>query len=85
LASYADRNIASQNATSVLCSAPVRDGSNVVSYIGVIGGVLAVIAYLMRMTSRLPRFGGSLGWDDAVITVAMFEVIPLSVLSVVRK
>jgi hypothetical protein len=35
------------------------------------------------MTSRLPQFGGQLGWDDAVITVAMLEVIPLSVLSVV--
>lgn len=39
----------------------------------------------MRMTSRLPKFGGVLGWDDAVITLAVLEVIPLSVLSVVRK
>jgi hypothetical protein len=30
------------------------------------------------MVSRLPRFGGQLGWDDAVLTVAMLEVIPLS-------
>ena len=47
--------------------------------------MLAVVAYLLRMTSRLPRFGGSLGWDDAVITIAVLEVIPLSVLSVICK
>lgn len=82
-ATGADCNVASQNATKVLCSAPIRDESNVVSYSGVIGGVLAVVAYLLRMASRLPRFGGSLGWDDAVITLAILEVIPLSVLSVV--
>ena len=81
----ADSIQASQNATSVLCQKPIRDGRKVVSYSGVIGGVLAVVAYLIRMTSRLPRFGGQLGWDDAVITLAVLEVIPLSVLSVVRK
>jgi hypothetical protein len=83
--SFTYNNAASQNATKILCSAPVRDGSNVVSYSGVIGGALAVVAYLLRMTSRLPRFGGSLGWDDAVITIAVLEVIPLSALSVVCK
>lgn len=28
-------------------------------------------------------FGGTLGWDDAVITIAVLEVIPLTVLSVI--
>jgi len=55
-----------------------------VSYSGVIGGVLALLAYALRMVSRLPQFGGQFGWDDAVLTIAMLEVIPLSVLSVVR-
>lgn len=53
------------------------------SYTGVIGGLLALLAYILRMMSRLPQFGGQFGWDDAVITVAMLEVIPLSVLSVI--
>lgn len=73
----------SKNSTEVLCQAPIRDDSNTVSYIGVIGGVLALVAYVMRMVSRLPRFGGTLGWDDLVITIAMIEIIPLTVLSVV--
>jgi len=84
-ATHPDCAVASQNATKTLCSAPVRDESNVVSYSGVIGGALAVLAYILRMTSRLPRFGDSLGWDDAVITIAVLEVIPLLVLSVVCK
>lgn len=67
-----------------LCQAPVRDDSKSVSYSGAIGGVLAVIAYGLRMTSRLPQCGGSLGWDDLAMTIAVLEVIPLSVLSVVR-
>ena len=76
---------ASQNATQTLCKQPVRNESKTVSYSGVIGGVLALLAYTLRMVSRMPRFGGQLGWDDAVLTVAMLEVIPLSVLSVVCK
>lgn len=80
---HADFSSASQNATQTLCKQPVRNESKTVSYLGVVGGVLALLAYVLRMTSRLPQFGGQLGWDDAVITVAMLEVIPLSVLSVV--
>jgi hypothetical protein len=79
----ADYLSASQNATQTLCKQPVRNESKTVSYSGVIGGVLALLAYILRMVSRLPQFGGQFGWDDAVITVAMLEVIPLSVLSVV--
>lgn len=36
----------------------------------------------MRMISRLPRFGGQLGWDDLAITIAILEIIPLTVFSV---
>ena len=68
-----------------LCQAPIRDDTKAVSYAGVIGGVLAVTAYIFRMLSRLPRFGGSLGWDDLAMTIAVLEVIPLSILSVIRK
>jgi hypothetical protein len=81
--SNTDYPSASQNATQTLCKQPVRNESKTVSYSGVIGGVLALLAYILRMVSRLPQFGGQFGWDDAVITVAMLEVIPLSVLSVV--
>lgn len=35
------------------------------------------------MISRLPFFGGTFGWDDAFITIAVIEIIPLTVLSVI--
>lgn len=85
VANISDLGTGSKNATSTLCSAPIRDDTRAVSYAGVIGGVLALIAYIMRMVSRMPRFGGSLGWDDAVITIAMLEIIPLTVFSVIRE
>lgn len=81
----ADTVTATKNATETLCQQPVRDRTKAVSYPGVIGGVLALIAYLVRMVSRLPRFGSKPGWDDAVMTFAMMEVIALTVLSVVCK
>ncbi|TKA27618.1 hypothetical protein B0A50_04450 [Salinomyces thailandicus] len=71
------------NTTKALCSEPLRDETTTVSYVGAIGGVLALIAYILRMVARLPFFGGSVGLDDAVITFAVMEIIPLSVLSVV--
>lgn len=77
--------IATKNATDLLCSRPVRDDSKSVSYVGVAGGILAVIAYILRMISRLPTFGGQLGWDDALMTFAILEVIPLTVFSVICK
>lgn len=77
---------ATKNSTQTLCSAPVRDESHIVSHAGIAGGVLAVFAYILRMVSRLPYFGGNnLGWDDAIISIAVLEVIPLTVLSVIRE
>ncbi|GAB1732553.1 hypothetical protein NU195Hw_g5600t1 [Hortaea werneckii] len=75
--------LSTKNATDLLCSRPVRDDSKSVSYVGVAGGILAVIAYILRMISRLPTFGGQLGWDDALMTFAILEVIPLTVFSVI--
>ncbi|KAK5163811.1 uncharacterized protein LTR77_010485 [Saxophila tyrrhenica] len=76
-------SLTTKNTTETLCQRPIRDRTQTVSYTGAIGGVLAVLAYILRMISRTPWFGGSPGLDDVVMTVAVLEVIPLSVLSVV--
>lgn len=44
-----------------------------------------MMAYILRMVSRFPTFGGQLGWDDALMTFAILEVIPLTVFSVICK
>lgn len=37
------------------------------------------------MVSRMPCLGGGLGWDDLILTVAMLEVIAMTVLVKVCK
>ncbi|KAF2142053.1 GMC oxidoreductase [Aplosporella prunicola CBS 121167] len=77
------QQLTTKNATESLCDAPIRDNTKAVSYTGVIGGIIALVAYILRMVSRLPQFGGKVGWDDAVMTFAVLLVIPLTCLSVV--
>ncbi|KAK2804840.1 hypothetical protein FQN51_001482 [Onygenales sp. PD_10] len=66
------------------CKIPMRDRTKLVSYAGVIGGGLALIAFILRMMARLPFFnGGQFGMDDACMIVVMLFTIPFSALSVV--
>lgn len=76
----AEIQVASKNITQTLCEAPIRDKTASAYYPGITGGVLALFAYTLRMVSRMPCLGGGLGWDDAVLTVAMLEVIAMTVL-----
>lgn len=76
---------ATKNTTQTLCGAPIRDRTKAVSVSGIVGGIFALIAYILRMVSRLPQFGGTLGWDDAVMTFVVVLVAPLTCLSVVCK
>ncbi|KAJ9247285.1 hypothetical protein DTO280E4_874 [Paecilomyces variotii] len=71
-----------KNVTSTACGAPVRDKSKAISIAGVLGGVIALIAVIMRLTARLPQYGGGFGLDDVAMIVTMLVVIPLSALSV---
>lgn len=79
-----------KNTTETLCEKPVRDRTKAVSYGGIIGMVIALVAYILRMSSKLScngcsriTFTNHLWWDDAVMTLAVAEVIPISILSVV--
>ncbi|KAK4501881.1 hypothetical protein PRZ48_007690 [Zasmidium cellare] len=81
--------LTTQNTTDTLCQRPVRDRTKAVSYSGIIGVVIAFIAYALRMSSKMSckgcsrlTFTSQLWWDDAVMTFAMALVIPLSILSV---
>jgi hypothetical protein len=49
----------------------VRDHSKLVSYSGMIGGGLALLAVVLRTFARMPRCGGTWGWDDWGILVTM--------------
>jgi hypothetical protein len=45
-----------------------------VSITGIVGGVVAVVAFGLRMVSKLPPFGGHFGMDDVVITLVIVRV-----------
>ncbi|RFU32999.1 hypothetical protein B7463_g3331, partial [Scytalidium lignicola] len=64
------------------CGVKPRDRTKLVSSVGITFGVLAVIAFCLRITSRFTRSGGSFGMDDYTMILAVCLVIPLSALSV---
>ncbi|KAJ5545097.1 hypothetical protein N7535_006516 [Penicillium sp. DV-2018c] len=72
-----------KNVTSTACGAPIRDRTKVVSYAGVAGGIIALVAFILRMVARLNVFGGVFGMDDWTMLLTMILLIPLSALSVV--
>ncbi|KAF7179935.1 hypothetical protein CNMCM7691_008987 [Aspergillus felis] len=76
-------SLATKNVTSSACGLPIRDRTRAVSITGAAGGVLALIAFALRMIARLPYCGGQFGKDDLAMIVTMSLVIPLSALSVV--
>ncbi|KAJ5288689.1 hypothetical protein N7478_001719 [Penicillium angulare] len=77
------QSLTTKNVTTSACGAPIRNRTKVVSYAGVIGGVIALIAFILRMVARLRCCGGTFGMDDWTMMLTMFLVIPLSALSVV--
>ena len=66
--------LATKNVTSTLCGATVRDSTALVSLAGLVGGALAVFFYLLRMITRLPRFGVNFGLDDVILTIVIVRL-----------
>jgi hypothetical protein len=68
-----------------MCGAPVRDQSLKPMLVGVIGGVIALAIFGLRMCSGLPAGGRRMGWDDHVICVAVALATPPTVFAVLCK
>ncbi|EOD52742.1 cfem domain-containing protein [Neofusicoccum parvum] len=84
--SCSNATLTAQVEACVLTSCKVKEQlcmTKAVSVSGIVGGIFALIAYVLRMVSRLPHFGGTLGWDDAAMTFVVVLVAPLTCLSVV--
>ncbi|KAF1951534.1 hypothetical protein CC80DRAFT_203280 [Byssothecium circinans] len=75
-------SLTTKNFTETAFGAPHRDHTHLVSYFGVIGGGVAIVAVILRVCARLPFFGGTWGWDDWAIMAAMVPIFPLTFLSV---
>ena len=55
---------ATKNVTMTMCGQPVRDRSKAAPYIGVIGGVIALIFFALRIVARIVIRHTKPGWDD---------------------
>ncbi|KAI5219526.1 hypothetical protein E4T46_06695 [Aureobasidium subglaciale] len=65
-----------------MCGAPVRDQRMKPLLVGVIGGAIALMIFILRMCSGLPAGGRPLGWDDYTICIAVALGTPPTVFSV---
>lgn len=72
-----------KNITMTMCQAPIRDKHIEPLAIGLAGGALAGLAFLMRMCSTFSKSGGrSLGMDDHLASVAVVLSVPPTVFSI---
>ncbi|KAI4595203.1 hypothetical protein KJ359_007179 [Pestalotiopsis sp. 9143b] len=65
-----------------MCGQPVRDDSATPLLVGVIGGAIALLVFIMRMCAIIPNKGRALGWDDYTIAVTVALAVPPTVFSV---
>jgi len=68
-----------------MCGAPVRNESLKPLLVGVIGGAIALIIFLLRLCSVLPASGRLMGRDDYAICVAVALATPPTIFSILRK
>lgn len=74
-----------KNVSSKMCGAPVRNQTLKPLLVGVIGGGLALLVFILRMCAGLPVGGRPLGWDDYTICIAVALGTPPTVFSVLCK
>ncbi|PQE23045.1 cfem domain-containing protein [Rutstroemia sp. NJR-2017a WRK4] len=74
--------LTTKNVTETMCGAPVRNRAKQVSYIGVIGGAVALVAFLIRVVAsamKLRKWGS----DDWAMCVVVALAVPPTVFSVI--
>lgn len=71
-----------KNVTYTMCGVEVRDDSTTPLLVGVIGGAIALLVFILRMCSALPSSGRLLGWDDWTMAITVALAVPPTVFSV---
>ncbi len=74
-----------QNVSSTLCGAPIRNQSLTTTLAGTIPGAAALLVFLLRMCSALPAKGRKFGWDDWTIAAATALAVPPTVFAPICK
>ncbi|KAF2267230.1 hypothetical protein CC78DRAFT_614375 [Lojkania enalia] len=76
-------SLTAKNFTESVFDRSQRDRTKMVSWIGMSGGIIALIVVAIRICARLPYFGGIWGWDDWAIIATMLPVLPFTGFAVV--
>ncbi|KAI4853310.1 hypothetical protein E4T44_00914 [Aureobasidium sp. EXF-8845] len=74
--------LVTKNVSSTMCGAPVRNETLKPLLVGVIGGAIALVLFILRLCACLPVGGRPMGWDDYAICVAVALGTPPTVFSV---
>ncbi|KAG9562314.1 CFEM domain-containing protein, partial [Aureobasidium melanogenum] len=75
-------SLITKNVSSTMCGAPVRNQTLKPLLIGVIGGAIALMIFILRLCSALPVAGRLMGWDDYAMCIAVALGVPPTVFSV---
>ena len=67
-------SIATQNVTMTMCKRPVRDWSSIAPLVGVIGGGFALLAFVLRVVSRMINRRVSVAADDYAIAAVVVSL-----------
>lgn len=73
-----------KNVSSTMCGAPVRNETLKPLLVGVIGGAITLMIFILRLCSGLPVGGRVMGWDDYAICIAVALGTPPTMFSVLR-
>jgi hypothetical protein len=68
-----------KNVTNKGCGVPDRNKGEKFVAIGIGGAVIAVVAYLLRMSASLGKKGRQVSWDDATMGIVVLLAIPPAV------
>ncbi|KAF1979974.1 hypothetical protein BU23DRAFT_446699 [Bimuria novae-zelandiae CBS 107.79] len=75
---HSQEALAAVNTTSTMCGVSIRDKSDVLLYVSIVSGVLALVAIMMRTTVAVKA--RRLRWNDACALAAWVFSISLTVL-----
>jgi hypothetical protein len=67
------------------CGVPERNKGHQFVTAGVVGCVLAVLSFILRMMASLGKTGRPFAWDDATMAVVVMLAIPPTVFGFYRK
>lgn len=77
--------IETKNVSSNACGVPVRNKGEKFLIIGIVGVVLAILAFILRMMASVGKRKRQMSWDDATMGIVVLLAIPPAVFAPICK